>query len=117
MHVVLLELKDMGCDIDGAMKLFMNKEDFYLRMFKKFLTEPAFEALGEALKTKNTELGFQYAHTLKSVCGNMGMTPLTNEVVAIVEPLRVGDFTNDVLVHYDKLMKHYAKCKEIGKRL
>ena len=115
MSALLDELRTMGCDIDDAMGRFLNKEDFYARIYKKFLDEKSFAALGEALKAKNTDDAFRHSHTLKGVCANMGLTPLLNIVVKIVEPCRAGDYSDELLTYYDELMAEYEKYKALDK--
>lgn len=117
MSALLDELRLMGCDVDGAMGRFLNKEDFYARCYKKFLADKSFAALGEALKAKNTEEGFHHAHTLKGVCANMGLTPLLDNVVKIVEPLRVGDYSDELLDYYNQLMNDFEKYKALENKI
>ena len=117
MSALLDELRLMGCDIDGAMGRFLNKEDFYARCYKKFLDDKSFAALGEALKAKNTDEAFHHSHTLKGVCANMGLTPLFDTVVKIVEPLRAGNYSDELLTYYDQLMTDFQKYKALGKKI
>ena len=70
MSVLLDKLKVMGCDIDGAMGRFLDNEAFYEKCFGKMLQDPAFEALGIALKAGSVEDAFHQAHTLKGVLAN-----------------------------------------------
>ena len=105
MSVLLDKLKVMGCDIDGAMGRFLDNEAFYGKCFGKMLQDPAFEALGIALKAGSVEDAFHQAHTLKGVLANMGITPLYDIVVQIVEPLRKGDLSADLMGLYEQLMQ------------
>lgn len=115
MSALLDELRSMGCDIDGAMSRFLNKEDFYAKIYKKFLDEKSFGELGKALQERNTDDAFRHSHTLKGVCANMGLTPLYNIVVKIVEPCRAGEYSDDLLVIYDELLKEFEKYKALDK--
>ena len=105
MSVLLDKLKVMGCDIDGAMGRFLDNEAFYEKCFGKMLQDPAFEALGIALKAGSVEDASHQAHTLKGVLANMGITPLYDIVVQIVEPLRKGDLSADPMGRYEHLMQ------------
>lgn len=88
MHSFLEELRFENCDVDSAMERCLNDEEFYLSCFKLAVADSAFEKLGNALEKNDLEKAFEYAHGLKGVTGNMGITPLYNKVVEIVEPLR-----------------------------
>ena len=86
MSALLNELKAWGCDTDSVMPRFSHKEDFYARCFKKFVVDPALEALGKALADKDADAAFRQAHTLKGLTENMGLTPLSAILSRIVEP-------------------------------
>lgn len=55
------------------------------------LEDTSFEKLKLALDAKNVKEAFDCAHTLKGVLGNVGLTPLYEKTIEIVEPLRKGD--------------------------
>ena len=97
MAALMDELRARGCDVEGALTRFLNNEAFYAKCYKKFLDDPAFSALDEALKAKDAETAFRHAHTLKGLTANMGLTPLYDIVVKIVEPLRGGAYHDDLL--------------------
>ena len=59
MSALLNELKAWGCDTDSVMPRFSHKEDFYARCFKKFVVDPALEALGKALADKDADAAFR----------------------------------------------------------
>lgn len=117
MSALLDELRGKGCDIDGAMGRFLNKEDFYARCYKKFLKDPSFDALGEALKANNVEEAFRHAHTIKGVVANMGITPLFDMAVEIVEPLRRGEYTPEIDERYARLMAEFGEYAALAERL
>lgn len=50
-----------------------------------------FELLPEALRAGEMGRAFECAHTLKGMLANMGLIPLYDIVVRIVEPLRAGE--------------------------
>lgn len=106
------KLQSMGCDMDGALNRFLQDENFYLDCYKQVLDDEAFGKLKEALENKQTEEAFHYAHTLKGVIANMGLTPLYNIVVRIVEPLRAGSIEN-LMPIYEELMTEREKYKAL----
>lgn len=116
MSALLNELRERGCDVDGALARFLNKEDFYAKCYKKFLDDPAFEGLDKALKKKDADAAFRHAHTLKGLMANMGLTPLHDIVVQIVEPLRAGMYNDGMPEVYQQMMKEMENYRRIAVR-
>ncbi|NLD19398.1 MAG: Hpt domain-containing protein [Clostridiales bacterium] len=104
MNNICLELKRWGCDIDGAMERFMDDDELYVTCLDSIISDDNFDKLGNALKDKNYTIAFDCAHTLKGVIANMGLTPLYDTVVKIVEPLRNGQ-TGNLLLYYAQLLE------------
>ncbi len=100
MAALMDELRARGCDVEGALTRFL----------------PAFSALDEALKAKDAETAFRHAHTLKGLTANMGLTPLYDIVVKIVEPLRGGAYHDDLLEIYDAMMRELEAYRRIGEQ-
>lgn len=110
MDELLKRLKSEGCDVDGSMDRFLDDKDFYVSCFKEVLDDPAFEQLNSALDNKKIKEAFDAAHTLKGIILNLGITPLYEIVVHIVEPLRAGK-SEGVSEYYKKLIakRNYLK--------
>ncbi len=104
MKELFVKLKEAECDVEGALARFLDDEDLYEQFFCELLNDEAFGKLGLALEENRIRDAFEYAHTLKGVIGNMGLTPLFETVCEIVEPLRIGS-TDGVLVKYYELLK------------
>ncbi len=100
---LLQKMEEMGCDIKGALARFLDDKDLYTTCLVKVIEDPAFDKLGTALTNEDAEEGFTQAHTLKGVIANMGITPIYNIVVEIVEPLRAGNATG-LMEAYERLM-------------
>lgn len=115
MSTLLEKLKALGCaedDLNRAKERFLNNDDFYARCFVKYLNDKSFVSLGECLKQKEATGVFEQAHTLKGVTANMGITPIYEEVVIIVEAVRGMDSVPDgIEAHYDKIMKLHEELK------
>lgn len=111
MTKVINALKEWGCDVDGAIERFIGDIELYETCLKTVLSDKSFTGLGEALKRDDVKEAFDHAHTLKGVLANMGLTPMYDITVRIVEPLRVGNSENLLLV-YEELMQ--AKDKLAG---
>ena len=105
-------LREKGCDIDGAMGRMLGDSDFMLRCMRISLTQSEFEQLGEALGRKDAKEAFEYAHALKGVSGNVGLTPVYDAVVKLVEPLRNGN-AEGLEDAYRELLEKRAEMKEI----
>ncbi|MEG1621723.1 MAG: Hpt domain-containing protein [Oscillospiraceae bacterium] len=104
MDNMLKKLNDYGADVEGAMGRFLDDVDLYKTCFKTLVEDEAFVKLGEELKAENYEQAFEYAHTLKGVIGNMGITPLYRVICSIVETLRKNEL--------DGLQGYYADAVE-----
>ena len=116
MSALLNELKAWGCDTDSVMPHFSHKEDFYARCFKKFVVDPALEALGKALADKDADAAFRQAHTLKGLTENMGLTPLSAILSRIVEPLRLGNCDQALSTEYRKFIREVKRYKILAVR-
>lgn len=112
MRAELEKLKSVGCDIDGALDRFLKDEDFYMECYDQVLVDENFEGLGEELKKHNVEAAFDCAHALKGVVANMGLTPIYDIVVELVEPLRQGT-DEGLLPVYEKLLQKREEFKKM----
>lgn len=116
MSALLTELRDHGCDVDNALVRFLNNEAFYAKCFKKFFDDPAFPALGDALREKNADAAFRQAHTLKGLASNMGLTAVHDMAAELVEPLRAGVYKDEMLDTYEKVGQEIETLRMIAKR-
>lgn len=112
MEKLLGILRDWNCDIDGAMARFMNDQELYRHCLCAVVDDKAFIRLGEALKEGNAAEAFDQAHTLKGVIANMGLTPMYDIIVEIVEPLRAGT-CEPLLPLYNKLIEANEKLRKL----
>ena len=109
--ITMETLKEFGIDPKDGLARCMNKEDFYLKMLKLGLSNEYFESIEDALKNKDAKLGFEAAHALKGVVGNLALTPMYEPLSELTELLRNGK-DGDYLAIYkpvkemrDKLLK------------
>ena len=86
--LTLESLRAWGADTDDAMKRCMNNEAFYLKLVNKAMQDPACENLKEAVEAGDLTRGFEIAHALKGVTGNLALTPIDKPVREITELLR-----------------------------
>lgn len=90
MDARLEKLRELNCDIDEALERFMGDTELYFVCFENLLGDDNLDKLGRALQAQDYDNAFHFAHKLKSVYANMGLTPIYNDCVMIVEPLRAG---------------------------
>lgn len=99
-------------DFDKTLERFMDDEAFYEECLDELLKDEGFVKLGEALSAHKVKESFEYAHMLKGVVANLGITPMFYVLVDIVEPLRVGE-DRDLSTEYSKLMELKAEYEKI----
>jgi hypothetical protein len=112
MDRLLQELRAWGCDMDGVTARFFGDWELYTSCLKQAAADASFERLGDALRTQNAMAAFDEAHTLKGVLSNMGLTPLYDSVVPIVESLRAGE-TAGLTPYYEELLAGRAKLRSL----
>lgn len=110
--MLLEELKNWGCDVEGALERFVGDAELYKTCLHTVLDDKAFVGLGEALDAQEVKEAFDYAHTLKGVLANMGLTPMYDITVQLVEPLRIGD-SNNLRPIYEELLEAKDKLAQI----
>ena len=77
------------------------------RFALKFLKDPSYSELREALELRDAERAFRAAHTLKGVCLNLGFDRLYEISAAMTEDLRGRDINGG-----DRLFPELTKCYE-----
>jgi len=85
-------------------------ESLVERFALKFLNDPTFESLKEAMTKQDAETVFRAAHTLKGICLNLGFTALYEASAALTERLRDDrtlDDSCDVL--YKNICNEYER--------
>ena len=100
-------LRAYGADIEDAMTRCMNNEAFYLKLVGMLKDDANFERLEEAVSAGDLQAGFEAAHALKGVAGNLSLKPLYEPVLEITELLRVHTETD-----YTELLAAIREQKE-----
>ena len=80
-----------GIDLEDAMERFMDNEAMMTKFLIRFLDDPSFSQLCQAMEQQDAEGAFEAAHTLKGVAGNLSMKALFQQTSALVEDLRQKD--------------------------
>ena len=86
--LTLESLRAWGADTAAGMNRCMNNEAFYLKMIEKAMQDPSCENLKLAVESGDLARGFEIAHALKGVTGNLALTPIDTPVREITELLR-----------------------------
>ena len=81
-------LREFGANVEEGVARCANNEAFYLRMMDILKKEQGFGKLEAAVQAGNLKEGFEAAHALKGVLGNLSLTPLYEPVAEITELLR-----------------------------
>ena len=92
-------LTEYGVDWALTMERFVYDEALYLECLGMLAEDENLALLQTALASGDLTAAFEAAHTLKGVSANMGLTPLTEAVSRLVEPLRrkeSKDYTEDL---------------------
>lgn len=98
---------ELGLDFDAVLSRLVN-EKLVQKFALKFLDDPSFQNLKDALDSKDVETAFRAAHTLKGVCLNPSSKDLT-------ELLRAGsmDGYEDLFVEVEK--EYNRTCEALRK--
>lgn len=82
--------EELGLDFDAVLSRLIN-ERLVQKFALKFLDDPSFQNLKDALDSKDVETAFRAAHTLKGVCLNLGFDRLYEVSAELTEKLRGRD--------------------------
>lgn len=88
--------ESMGADYDEALRIFMSEARME-KYLMKFLVDPTFPQLQEAIQKQDIETAFRCAHTLKGVSLNLGMKKLarvSSDLTEYFRPLDAAAFQN-----------------------
>lgn len=86
--LTLDSLRAWGANTADGMNRCMNNEAFYLRMIDKAMQDDSYENLKAAVESGDLARGFEIAHALKGVTGNLALTPIDTPIREITELLR-----------------------------
>ena len=81
-------LQELGVNTQEGLARCLNNEQFYFRLVDKAIKDTSFEKMKEAVEAGDYKTGFELAHALKGVIGNLSLTPIYKPVCEITELLR-----------------------------
>jgi len=92
--ITIEKLNSFGANTTEGLSRCFNKEDLYLKLVATIPSQEHFDKLVEAVDNGDLKEGFQAAHALKGVLGNLSLSPLYEKVCDITELLRVETDTD-----------------------
>ncbi len=113
-----MDIKECYTLIGGDYNDVLNRlssEKLITKIVKKYIDDTSFNDLKEGLETKNLELAFRGAHTLKGVCLNLGFKQMTAEAIELTEILRSGTFEGTSELFEKLSQAHNRTIEEIKK--
>lgn len=111
MNSLIKELGENGVDLEVTLSRFLGDEEFYIECLYTFLEDKSVEGLKKALKTKDYDQAFHYAHTLKGVLSNLGLEKIYKKASNLVEALRTENYSDlevmaeDIYSEYNDFVK------------
>ena len=88
--ITIDKLKTFGANTEEGLGRCMGSEPLYLRLVGTVPGSAEFDALSSAIAEGDLKKGFEAAHALKGVLGNLSLTPLFEEVSELTDYLRVS---------------------------
>ena len=105
--ITIDKLKAFGADTATGLGRCGNNEALYLRLVKTVPKQPDFDKMIAAIRAGDLKTGFESAHALKGVLGNLSLSPLYEKVCEITEHLRHG-----ATMDYSSLLDEISELKE-----
>ena len=102
-------LNNLGVNTGEGIARCMGSEQLYLKLVNMIPDEQGFDKLKAATEAGNLQAGFEAAHALKGVLGNLSLTSMYEKCSEITELLRAKtemDYTplvNELLSMRDEL--------------
>lgn len=112
MSKLLDKCRAYGADVDATMDHFIGDEELFESCMEQFIQDEGFAGVKEAIEKEDYKAAFEYAHALKGVAGNLGLTPLFHEISAMVESFRVGDYSQ-AEDQYARILKERDKVNQL----
>ena len=111
-------LDSLQVDLEKTLPRFLNKEDFYISMLKRFPTDENYEKLRESLKSAEYKEVFKYAHSLKGLSANLGLSYLYDAVAALTDSVRNEPFDSTEISELgEKTITRYGETVELISKL
>lgn len=79
----------MGGGYEDVVKRLLDDKRI-VKFATKYLDDPSYDTLQEAMEKEDYETAFRAAHSIKGVCQNLGFLKLSQSSAALTEALRGG---------------------------
>ena len=107
-------LKKFGANTEEGLGRCMKNEMLYLRLVGMVVNDQNYGKLSAAIEAGDLKAGFEAAHALKGVLGNLSLTPIYEPVSKLTEMLRHPENGEDYRPLYDEVMKQKALLEELS---
>lgn len=107
-------LREGGIDHREAMERFCGNEALYERLALKFLDDPHFAELEQALSDKDAQAAYRAAHSLKGVAGNLSLWCLYDQSCRLCDALRASDLDTAERILPDARVAYDAVGRTLG---
>lgn len=111
---MLKELQDVGVDISGSLRRFVDDKKLYEKFLRRFPGNEYMEKLKNEIAVKDYDSALKSAHALKGLSANLGLDPMTEIANEMVRAFREGDNEKAVSLIF-KLEEIYMKIVAIIK--
>ena len=106
------ELKALGVNTEEGLGRCMNNEAFYLRLVKMAVDDDGYVRLRAAIEAHDLDEGFERAHALKGMLGNVSLTNLLDPILEMTEALRARE-DRDYSGLLDKMDEELEKLRAL----
>lgn len=115
MEKMFSELDSIGAETTDALERFMGDAQMYEKYLSRFPQEVTMEELRQAVAAKDYVTAEKKVHAFKGIVKNLGLVPLADHAVDMLEELRDGDL-KAALEAYQGLEESYKIfCQVITK--
>ncbi len=101
----------IGGDYDNA-KSRLTSDEQLEKFLKRFPAYVDIEGLTTAVNNKDYRTVFDITHTVRGMCLNLELTPLTKSSSALCESVRNGAPAEDIQPLLEKFRKNFDKVKQ-----
>lgn len=105
-------LTDNGIDMAAGLECFMGMEKMYEKYLLKFLEDPTFSTLFDAVDKQEREAARIAAHSLKSITGTLGLTNLQQRVKAAELDFKEGRWEEGA-AKIPEIKEEYRRIKNV----
>ena len=109
-------LREFGANTEEGLGRCMKNEALYLRLVGMVVNDQNYGKLSAALEAGDLKAGFEAAHALKGVLGNLSLTPIYDPVCKLTEMLRHPEEGGDYKPLYEEVMKQKTLLKELSEK-